>query len=641
MDPTPDDDDAVFIRPPFNDFPDAHKHREGLTYAVMAANPSWFLDPADYQTVNGGNPTAVKYPTQLEPPRGWCPSSKKKDAKEVWAEGEEPRLRCTFCRRTYAGVNAKSMWRRHVFEKHKIAMSNRRADNQERKGRGSNSTSNSLKVLCAVLLTADKEENKEDANKSSAARGAARAELELEATVKGSTSKGKGRSRSEQVLESRHASTYKFADDASDDGEEDMPSREAPHPQLVSGDSSTSLDQDSDFFRVATSSSTPPLTPGLSPSSALSKLNAKPETPYNPLLTPSFRHSPARLPIDQPWRFPSPSHPLSSARELSLSMLVCGEASPVVRGLDVSPVVLLPPSERSKRSIFSSPSFYQTKKDAETPSYGLFGKFKGFLKPSPRRLFSESALPTPLTDRLKSQKPRIPESPLGKGFTPIKPKGLSSLARPDVSRTGFSPLKTPVKSAGLLGPIELGSEDPFAETFKDWIRSPLVAIDKRADSPPDSTPECESPVLRSSQLSQTDQLNDSKPSSSASSSSSSSQSRDNDAAGLGIGLMEGFSLKDRSISGSRVTAIAIDGNSSEAEIDDELMLVRQERKRPMKWLARSYVIADGSPAPVIQPAKKKVRKDREFLMDRLLNGDYEVHDLSQPKKRRKTLGGLD
>ena len=83
---------------------------------------------------------AVKYPTQLEPPRGWCPS-KKKEGKDAWAEGEEPRLRCTFCRRTYAGVNAKSMWRRHVFEKHKIAMSNRRADNQERKGRGSNSTS--------------------------------------------------------------------------------------------------------------------------------------------------------------------------------------------------------------------------------------------------------------------------------------------------------------------------------------------------------------------------------------------------------------------------------------------------------------------------------------------------------------------
>lgn len=139
MDPTPEDDDAIFIHPPFTDFPGADKHREGLNYTLMAANPNWFLDHEDYQTVNGGNPSAVKYPTQLEPPRGWCPS-KKKEAKDGWPDGEEPRLRCTFCRRTYAGVNAKSMWRRHVFEKHKIAMSNRRADNQERKGRGANST---------------------------------------------------------------------------------------------------------------------------------------------------------------------------------------------------------------------------------------------------------------------------------------------------------------------------------------------------------------------------------------------------------------------------------------------------------------------------------------------------------------------
>ncbi|KIP12470.1 hypothetical protein PHLGIDRAFT_39362, partial [Phlebiopsis gigantea 11061_1 CR5-6] len=127
MDPTPGDEDAVFIHPPFTDFPDAHKYKDGLSYNVLATHPNWFLDPLDYQTVNNGNPTAIKYPQQLEPPRGWCPA-KKKELKDGWPEGEEPRLRCTFCRRTYAGVNAKSMWRRHVFEKHKIAMSNRRAD---------------------------------------------------------------------------------------------------------------------------------------------------------------------------------------------------------------------------------------------------------------------------------------------------------------------------------------------------------------------------------------------------------------------------------------------------------------------------------------------------------------------------------
>jgi len=39
---------------------------------------------------------------------------------------EKTILRCTFCRREYHGPNAKSMWRRHVYDKHKVAMKNRR-----------------------------------------------------------------------------------------------------------------------------------------------------------------------------------------------------------------------------------------------------------------------------------------------------------------------------------------------------------------------------------------------------------------------------------------------------------------------------------------------------------------------------------
>ena len=111
----------------------------------MAANPEWFLDATDFisTTPNTDSRDAISYPPQLEPPRGWCPA-KKKDLKalgaEGWPEGEEPRLRCTFCRRTYAGVNAKSMWRRHVYEKHKIAMANRREGGDRVRGRTSNST---------------------------------------------------------------------------------------------------------------------------------------------------------------------------------------------------------------------------------------------------------------------------------------------------------------------------------------------------------------------------------------------------------------------------------------------------------------------------------------------------------------------
>ncbi|KZT05896.1 uncharacterized protein LAESUDRAFT_654934, partial [Laetiporus sulphureus 93-53] len=125
LDPSPSDPGALFIHPPFTVFPDADKHKDGLTYNLMATNPEWFLDPADFISAINDNPNAIRYPPQLEPPRGWCPA-KKKELKDSWPEGEEPRLRCTFCRRTYAGVNAKSMWRRHVYEKHKIAMANRR-----------------------------------------------------------------------------------------------------------------------------------------------------------------------------------------------------------------------------------------------------------------------------------------------------------------------------------------------------------------------------------------------------------------------------------------------------------------------------------------------------------------------------------
>ena len=60
-----------------------------------------------------------------------------------------------------------------------------------------------------------------------------------------------------------------------------------------------------------------------------------PDTPYDPLQTPSFRHSPPRLPSDQPWLYPSPSHPLHlRTRELSLSMLVPNDPSPITRGVN-------------------------------------------------------------------------------------------------------------------------------------------------------------------------------------------------------------------------------------------------------------------------------------------------------------------
>lgn len=142
LDPLPSDPDAVFLHYPFTTFPNQEAYPEGVTYTTLAENVNWFLDPEDYVYENCKNLDAIPYPAALEPPRGWCPA-RKKDLKEKgpkgWPDGEQPRLRCTFCRRTYAGVNAKSMWRRHVFEKHKIAMANRRNDMERPRGRNSNS----------------------------------------------------------------------------------------------------------------------------------------------------------------------------------------------------------------------------------------------------------------------------------------------------------------------------------------------------------------------------------------------------------------------------------------------------------------------------------------------------------------------
>jgi hypothetical protein len=147
MDPSDSDPNVTFIHPPFTSFPNSHKYPQGLTYAVMAENPDWFLDATDFISPSNTSLNAICYPAQLEPPRGWCPA-KKKDLRqrgsEGWPEGEEPRLRCTFCRRTYAGVNAKSMWRRHVYEKHKIAMANRRENANPDRSRRRGSTSKFL-----------------------------------------------------------------------------------------------------------------------------------------------------------------------------------------------------------------------------------------------------------------------------------------------------------------------------------------------------------------------------------------------------------------------------------------------------------------------------------------------------------------
>ncbi|KAF7330016.1 hypothetical protein MKEN_00265600 [Mycena kentingensis (nom. inval.)] len=101
--------DGMLIHPPFTVLPDNVVLNEPMSYMVLHNHPAWFLDIRDYITLEGAPPGAIRYPRDLEPPR----PRRQKDLL----------LRCTFCPRTYAGVNAKSMWTRHVREKHRVVLS--------------------------------------------------------------------------------------------------------------------------------------------------------------------------------------------------------------------------------------------------------------------------------------------------------------------------------------------------------------------------------------------------------------------------------------------------------------------------------------------------------------------------------------
>lgn len=506
MDPTPGEPNTVFIHPPFFDFPDSHLYPDGLTYSVMATNPDWFLDPTDFISTHTSNPNAIPYPPQLEPPRGWCPA-KKKDLKERgaegWPDGEEPRLRCTFCRRTYAGVNAKSMWRRHVFEKHKIAMSNRR-ENVERSKKGSQEKEN---------LSVSKRGGSVD---------------EPQAT----------KSRLRSLRPAASASTSALSDRKNDndsDLDADIPVPSAPRlPQGEFPVLEPALDLSQSTLSKSDSrgSPTPPpisprsITPEIIPSASRQASPSPPRpvipiSPYNPLTTPSFRHSPLRLPSDQPWRFPSPSHPLHfTSVDVSLGMIMREQASPsgavsAPLAIDVSPVIIAP--RDGKSSSFN------------TPGVVILGKKdlgRSTAKPTPRRLFLSGSLPTPVTERLSLDRPRpAEESPIplirfGGRRTPRGPKTAM-----------FAYARTKMSGARIASPTSV-SEDPFGNlhgTTGDSVKP----FSGRMVPTPLSSPNADSPVVRTRSYTSND--NPVK-----STLNRELFSRDQT---IGLGLLEAFSLK--------------------------------------------------------------------------------------------------
>ncbi|KDR85094.1 hypothetical protein GALMADRAFT_233715 [Galerina marginata CBS 339.88] len=475
MDPQPTDPDVLFIHPPFTTFPNSHLHSDGLTYSLMADNPEWFLVAHDFISQPNSNNNGIPYPPHLEPPRGWCPA-KKKDLKdrggEGWPEGEEPRLRCTFCRRTYAGVNAKSMWRRHVFEKHKIAMSNRRDGNVDRpRGRGSgkenrNHASTRLRDEAhdsLVSMVVAPQTAPEILSSKSRFRTAKPAEISRRRRDRETKN-----DEEDCLLLSTAASSRSpqkaFTDHSEDDSDADPPAR-AVSPPLT-----PHLDGSSDPPYIYSSNSDETLVKSPVPRPII------PESPYNPLQTPSFRHSPPRLPSDQPWRFPSPSHPLSTIRDISLTMLA---PSPVKGGPLGGPMAILD----MHSSPVSSPAALLSDSSAfETPARSKVLFSKSINRP----FFLKDSMSSPLSS-VKQYRKHPQGSPINR-----RPLAIShTRQRSDLSEVWYSEDSLRRSPSGA-------NSDPFS-VYDSW---PSIG-DETQISPVrlvKAPLEPESPVLRSGAL---------------------------------------------------------------------------------------------------------------------------------------------
>lgn len=510
----------------------------------MAANPDWFLDENDFVNGSSTNPDAVPYPPQLEPPRGWCPA-KKKDLKALgpdgWPEGEEPRLRCTFCRRTYAGVNAKSMWRRHVYEKHKIAMSNRReGHDRTRGGRGSGRERNSHH---------DKENYTDDRRGS-----------------KGPDNK----SRKSRTLSSRNSITPTPDAEEDDDGDADDDDFSVPSAPVIKQNE----------FPAPSSPPVLKLEEGVTltdsydlRASQVDDSCASPQTsrftvpmsPYDPTLTPSFRHSPPRLPSDQPWRFPSPSHPLhSGAKEFCLSMLA--RATPATKGCSI--INSSSPSTGAT-SVMNTPcsTTFRGKTFGDISSIFTEGSSPIIFRPSPRHLFSDNRSPVPVFTRLDFRK-RLNDSPLGGGLRRKLGHDRKKTAMNNsfdlqggwLSDNSLSSSVSSLSSVAIPSPARLTSDDPFGSPFKPLESALRQLPEKRVISPPQSSPEAESPVIRHFRLPDNEMP----------------ESDGDGLVGLGIGLMAPFDLSTSHVSHREAE------EKDEAEVEGVLMDIGDDLAPPSK-----------------------------------------------------------
>lgn len=370
------------------------------------------------------------------------------------------------------------MWRRHVYEKHKIAMPNRR-ENAERGRVNGRSSSKETKSRQDKKNSLDKE------NLTFVQAGTSAATRLTAATSTQSSPPKAGPSKLQRDL-------------SSESPEPENAPIETDPPRTsgtTGGHLKLSVQPPSNLSAVNTSDliSTPPLTPHRSRNVGSTEISPASDrielSPYNPLATPAFRHSPGPLPSDHPWRW-DPSDPRhEAANELSLSMIV-QEATRVSKQLESSPIAF----DGKASGIFSSP-------DVFPKGYASFLRSSSVLGDSPSK--PAVALSRPSPQRLFT----MPESV--KTMSPFR--GLQS---------GLSPQFQDIFSGT---PSLLGSAYEL-----DWFpaRDPILSYSDshEADSPPVSSPETDSPVLRSS--------------------SALNVGAAGVGFGLGFGLLEPFSLDD-------------------------------------------------------------------------------------------------
>lgn len=230
---------------------------------------------------------------------------------------------------------------------------------------------------------------------------------------------------------------------------------DAHREEVTNGHSSG--DEDQSFVEHPSFSSTPPQTPGFSDSlaPAFDIPGPPPESPYNPLMTPAFRHSPAHIEAKQIWRF-SPKV-TDKVRDYTLAMLARGESSPNVRGLDVSPLVLVPASERQKRSIFSPP---------RKSSSSVFAV-------SPRRLFAEVSEEDSIQSRLDQPGWDVPSTP---GLYLRSPGRVLEL------EDNLFDMYTQEPQFAISTPVRPASESPTEDLGADYFT--LFASQSASLSPP-------------------------------------------------------------------------------------------------------------------------------------------------------------